>query len=170
MEVDLRDTVLGVERELTLPTGKRLSVKIPPGVSNGAKLRFAGLGGPGMNGGPPGDAYVEIRVHEDMRFKREGDNLVFELPISITEAVLGAQVRVPTIDGQVELKIPRHSNTGTKLKIAGKGAFNRERRNRGDQIVVLKVVLPEKIDAELEDALKAWQARHDYDPRGRDAA
>jgi DnaJ-class molecular chaperone len=158
MSVDLRDTILGAEREITLPSGRRLRVKIPPGVTSGKKLRFAGLGGPGL-GGPPGDVYVEIQVREDPRFKQEGANLVIETPVSLTDAVFGGRVRVPTLEGQVELKVPPHSNTGTKLKLAGKGAYDRETGRRGDEIVVLKIKLPDEIDPELENALRDWQRK-----------
>lgn len=165
MEVDLRDAVRGAEREITLPTGKRLAVKIPAGVTDGTKLRFAGLGEPGLNGGPAGDAFIEIRVREDARFKRQGDHLIMELPISLSEALFGGEVRVPTIDGEVMLKIPPRSNTDQKMKLSGKGVYNRSTKRRGDQIVVLKVMLPKKPDPELEEALKRWSERHHYDPR-----
>lgn len=165
MEIGLRDAALGAEREITLPSGKRLAVKIPAGVTDGLKLRFAGQGAPGLNGGPAGDVYIELRVSEDARFKRQGDSLVMELPISISEAVLGANVLVPTIDGNVTVKVPKHSNTDQKLRLSGKGLFNRATKKRGDQIIILKVVLPKQPDAELEEALRAWSARHPYDPR-----
>jgi len=170
MEVDLKDAVLGSEKEITLATGKRMNMKIPAGIFDGAKLRFSGQGGPGIGGGPAGDAYVEIHIRPDRRFKRVESDLVFELPISITEAVFGAEVRVPTMEGEVLLKIPPHSNTGTRLKIRGKGMVNKTTRKRGDEIVELKVLLPKKIDAELEEALKKWQSKHSYNPRDQVAA
>jgi len=165
MDVELRDTVLGTEKEITLPSGVRLAVKIPPGISEGTRLRFAGQGGPGTHGGAHGDAYVELHVREDSRFRRDGDNLILELPISISEAVLGGEVRTPTIDGFVMLKIPPHSNTDRKLKLSNKGLYSRQKKHRGDQIVVLKIVLPSQMDPELENILRAWQGRHPYNPR-----
>jgi DnaJ-class molecular chaperone len=170
MEVDLREATLGGEKEIYLPTGKKLSVRIPPGVTDGTRLRFAGQGGPGINGGPPGDAYVELSVRPDERFRREGDDLVLELPISLSEAILGGEVRVPTLDREVMLKIPPHSNSGTRLRLQGKGTYNRVTKRRGDERVILKVMLPAESDAELEEALVKWQQRHPYDPRRRKAA
>lgn len=170
MEIDLADATLGNTKELTLPNGKRLAVKIPQGISDGARLRFAGQGDPGRRGVPPGDAYIEIHVRPDSRFRQVGDDLEYDLPISISEAVLGGETRVPTLEGAVLLRIPRHSNTDKRLRLAGKGLFNREKKIRGDQYVILKVKLPEQIDAELEEALQKWQARHPYDPRRGKAA
>ncbi len=164
-EIDLRDAVLGAEKEMTFPNGKTISVRIPAGISSGARLRFAGQGNPSPNQGPPGDAYVEVQIRPDPRFQSQGDDLILELPMSITEAVFGAEIKVPTLDGEVLLKIPPHSNTGKRLKLGGKGIFNRASKKRGDQLVVLKVVLPSTIDKELEEALKKWQAKHPYNPR-----
>lgn len=163
MDIDLKDSVLGAEREIALPTGKKLSVKIPPGVAEGSRLRFAGQGGPSPNGGPPGDAYVELRVRNDPRFSREGADLILELPVPLIDAVFGAEIRVPTLGGEVMLKIPPRSNSGARLRLAGKGAYQRSSQARGDQIIVLKILLPEDIDPELEAALRAWKDRH---PKG----
>jgi DnaJ-class molecular chaperone len=159
-----------VEKEISLPSGRRLAVKIPPGITTGGRLRFAGQGAPGIDGGPPGDAYIEIHVREDKRFKQEGDDLVLELPIALNEAVFGAELRVPTPEGAVMLKIPPKSNTGRKLRLMGKGMVNRQTGRRGNMLVVLNVVLPDEIDPELESALRAWQKRHPYHPRERGAA
>ena len=160
MQVDLKDATLGAEREITLPSGKRLAVKIPSGVTSGTKLRFAGQGELSASGGPPGDAYVEIQVRDDPRFKRQGDELVLEQAVSLTQAVFGGEVRVPTLEGAVLLKIPPRSNSGTRLRIPRKGVYNRASASRGDEIVVLRIVLPDRIDPELEEALRQWQARH----------
>lgn len=170
MDVDLREATLGAEKEISLPSNKKFSVRIPPGVTDGTRLRFAGQGGPGFNGSPPGDAYIQLYVKPDERFTRKGDDLVLYLPISIMEAVEGGEVRVPTLDGDVLLKIPARSNTGTRLRLSGKGAYNRDSKRRGDEFVVLKVILPGEVDAEFEEALSKWQQRHPYNPRGRKAA
>ncbi len=161
MEIDLRDAVLGSEKEVTFPNGKKLSMRIPAGIASGAKLRFAGQGSASPNQGPPGDAYVEFQVRPDPRFQNQGDDLILELPVSITEAVFGAEVKVPTLDGEVLLKIPRHSNTGKRLKLGGKGIYNRTAKKRGDLIVSLKIYLPDPNDPEfaaIEEALKQWKA------------
>jgi DnaJ-class molecular chaperone len=153
MEIDLKDTVAEFQRELTLPTGKRLSVRVPAGVAEGTRLRFVGQAGSG------GDAYVEIRVRPDPRFERQDQDLRIEVAVPLMEAVFGGELRVPTLEGAVMLKVPPRANSGTRLRVPGKGVFDRKSGKRGDEIVTLRVQLPEKIDAELEAALKAWQAR-----------
>lgn len=170
MQVELREATLGAEKEILLPNGRKLFVRIPRGVTDGTRLRFAGQGGPGIHGGPPGDAYVELTVRSDPRFTRQGDDLILELPVSLGEALWGARVRVPTLEGEVLLKIPPHSNSGTRLRLPGKGAYSRAAHRRGDELVMLKVMLPESIDPELEEALRIWERRHPYDPRKRKAA
>jgi DnaJ-class molecular chaperone len=165
LEVDFRDAILGAEREITLPGGKKLSVKIPAGIETGKKLRFKGLGEPGVGKGSPGDAYVEITVRPSKVYQREGKNLSMELPVSLHEAILGAEVRVPTLDSAVLLKIPPGSNTGSKLRVRGKGVSAASAADRGDLIVTLKVVLPTNIDPELKAAMEAWSKNHSYNPR-----
>jgi DnaJ-class molecular chaperone len=170
IDIPLRDAVLGSETQFSLPSGKRLSVRIPPGIGDGTRLRFAGQGAASPSGPTRGDVYLEVRIRPDERFQRQGDDLILELPVSITEAVFGAEVRVPTLEGGVLLKIPPGSNTGTRLRVAGKGAKSRPDSARGDELVVLKVVLPRSIDAELEAALRQWKERHSYDPREEKAS
>lgn len=163
MDVDFRDAVLGAEREITLPSGKRIRVKIPAGVDNGAKLRFQGLGSPGSGKAPPGDAYVELNVKPSTLFKRLGNDLEIELPISFVEAILGAEIKVPTIDGAVLLRIPAGVAAGTRLRIAGKGVSAAGKR--GDQYVVVKVMVPHRVDSDLKEAVESWSKRQTYDPR-----
>jgi DnaJ-class molecular chaperone len=165
MEVDIKDALSGAEREITLPGGKRLKVKIPAGVEEGAKLRFKGQGGPGFGKGEPGDAYVEISITFPKDFKRTGSNLEIEIPISIDEAVNGLKIKVPTVDGAVMVTVPPGANTGTKLRVKGQGLPHPHGRGRGDQIVVLKVVLPEKVDSEFTEFIKKWSKDHPYNPR-----
>jgi len=159
MEVDFRDAVLGAEREITLADGKRISVKIPPGIETGKKLRFQGLGESGVGSGSPGDAYVEVIVRDSPIFKRVGFDLESELLVTLAEAVLGAEVKVPTIDGSIMLKVPSGSNTGSKLRVKGKGVVQSS-SNRGDLLVSLKVILPSKVDPELKEAIKIWSEKH----------
>ena len=163
MDVDFKDAILGAEREITLPSGKRLRVKIPRGVDSGAKLRFAGLGAPGSGKAPPGDAYVELNVKPSALFRRDGRDLEVELPISFAEAVLGAEVKVPTIDGSVLLKIKPGVSSGTRLRVAGKGVPMGDKR--GDQFVVLKILVPTSVDADLKQAMESWNKRQTFDPR-----
>lgn len=165
MEVDFRDAVLGAEREITLPGGKRLRVRIPPGVESGTKLRFAGQGGAGT--GKAGDAYVELEVKPSPLFQREGSDLVLELPISFSEALLGADVRVPTLEGAILLHIPAGASAGQKLRVSGKGVPSPRPRDekRGDLLVSLKVTVPKSIDPELRSAVESWARRHSFDAR-----
>ncbi|MFH0977087.1 MAG: DnaJ C-terminal domain-containing protein [Spirochaetota bacterium] len=163
MEIELKDAVLGNEQEIMLAGGQRLKVKIPAGVEDGAKLRFKGRGGAGTGKGKPGDAYVEIFIKPSKDFKLEGNDLEIEVPVTVDEAVNGLKIKIPTIDGAVMLTIPPGANTGTKLRVKGKGMPHG--KERGDQIVVLKVVLPEKIDPEFNEFIKRWSKDHPYNPR-----
>jgi DnaJ-class molecular chaperone len=164
MDVSFRDSILGADREITLPdAGKKLQIKVPPGVSSGSRLRFKNQGNAGMGGGPAGDAYVEISVQPQEGFKREGKDVIAELPVSFIEALLGAEIETPTLDGLVMLKIPPGVSTGTRLRVRGKGV--RTPADPGDQIVVLKVVTPKKVDPELQAAIRSWNGKFSYNPR-----
>ncbi len=163
MSVEFRDAILGAAREITLPTGKRLQVKIPPGVETGTKLRFKNQGGPGIGSAPAGDAYVELTVKPLEGFKRDGLAVETEVSISFIEALLGASIKVPTLDGSVLLTVPPKVDTGTRLRIKGKGVSTP--KGSGDQIVTLKVVMPKKVDPELENAVRGWGDKFAYNPR-----
>jgi DnaJ-class molecular chaperone len=165
MEIDFKDAVLGAEREIMLAGGKRLKVKIPAGIEEGAKLKFKEQGGPGIGKGKPGDAYVEIFFRSSNEFKRTGSDIEIEVPISLDEAVNGLKIKVPTIDGAVLLTVPPGANTGAKLRIKEKGLPRIHGKGRGDQIVVLKVVLPDKTDSEFNEFIKKWSSDHPYNPR-----
>jgi DnaJ-class molecular chaperone len=163
LEVDFLDAINGANRRITLPDGSVLDVAIPPGTRDGQVLRLRGKGRAGLNGGPPGDALVEIAVRPHPYFRREGDDIRLDLPISLTEAVLGAKIKVPTPTGPVTMTVPKDANTGTTLRLRGKGA-PRSKSGRGDQYVTLKVMLPEQHDPELASFVSRWSSR-DYDPR-----
>jgi DnaJ-class molecular chaperone len=120
---------------------------------------------PGYEGGPPGDAYVEVHVQPHPLFERKDNNVHVELPVSLAEAVLGGRIEVPTIDGPVSMTVPKGSNTGATLRLRGKGIVDPRSGQRGDQYVHLKVVLPKAPDAELEKLVKQWAESHPYDPR-----
>lgn len=165
MEVDFLDAANGAMRRITLPNGNVLDVSIPAGIQDGATLRLKGKGGPGLGGGPPGDALVEVRVRPHPVFRREGNDIVMDLPISIDEAVLGGRVEVPTITGRVAMTVPKGSNTGDVLRLRGKGIRAAGQAPGGDQRVVFKVVLPRRIDPELERFFATWREEHRYDPR-----
>jgi len=162
LELDFLDAINGGKRQITLPDGSILDVNIPPGTSDGQVLRLRGKGRPGMGGGRPGDALVEIEVRPHRIFTRKGDDIHVDLPISLSEAVLGGKVRVPTPSGSVTMTLPKWSNTGTVLRLKGKGV-PRIDGSKGDEFVTLKVMLPEKPDPELEKFVARWQGA--YSPR-----
>ena len=163
---DFVEAALGAKKRLTLTDGKTLDVTIPPGTEDGQTLRLKGQGLPGMGGGPAGDAFIEIKVEPHAFFTRQGDDIHLELPVSLPEAVLGASITVPTLDGKVTLKVPAGSNTGTVLRLRGKGVPRRD-GTRGDQYVKLKVVLPDRPDAEFKDFVERWAKKNAYDARAR---
>ncbi len=164
-EVDFIEAALGAKKRLMLTDGKTLDVTIPPGTEDGQTLRLKGQGLPGAGGGPAGDAYIEVKVAPHPLFSRKGSDVHIELPITLPEAVLGATITSPTIDGPVSLKVPRNSNTGSTLRLKGKGIVDRSTGQRGDQYVRLKVVLPDRADPELTDFLEKWARRRPYTVR-----
>jgi DnaJ-class molecular chaperone len=164
MEVDFLDAVNGAQRQITLPDGAELKVTIPPGTADGQILRLRGKGGPGIGGGPPGDALIEIAVKPHRIFTRKGDDIHVELPISLAEAVHGGKIQVPTPTGVVAMIVPKWANTGTVLRLKGKGV-PRAGGARGDEYVTLKVMLPEKPDPELEKFVAHWSAGKAHNPR-----
>ena len=153
------DAANGTSRRITLPEGKTLDVRIPAGTRDGHVLRLKGQGMPGFGGGPAGDALVEIVVAPHPLFRREGDDIIIELPVTIQEAVVGASLEVPTIKGKVRLTIPPNSGTGTRLRLRGRGIHD------GHQFVQLHVVLPPADEPELAEFLKTWSPRHKFNPR-----
>ena len=161
------EAALGGRKRLTLPDGKVLDVTLPPGTEDRQTLRLKGQGGLGIGGGPPGDAYVQVHIEPHPFFTRKDAHVHLELPVALPEAVLGANVTVPTIDGKVSMKIPPGSNTGTVLRLKGRGILDRRKGERGDQYVTLKVVLPERPDAELARFLETWSKTHPYDVRSK---
>jgi DnaJ-class molecular chaperone len=163
LEVDFLDAVNGTKTRITLPDGGTLDVTIPPGVADGQVLRLKGKGGPGFGEGEPGDALIEIAVKPHPVFKREGDDIIVEVPITFDEAVLGGKVEVPTIGGRVSVTVPAGSNTGQTLRLKGRGI--KSKTGTGDQLVKLSVVLPERVDDDLKSFTEEWREAHRYDPR-----
>ena len=162
LELDFLDAINGGKQQITLPDGSRLDVRIPAGTRGGQILRLRGKGRPGIGDGPPGDALVEVEVRPHRIFTREGDDIHIDLPISLGEAVLGGRVRVPTPSGAVTMTVPKWSNTGTVLRLKGKGV-SRMDGSTGDEFVALKIVLPERPDQEVEKFVTQWGGT--YDPR-----
>jgi DnaJ-class molecular chaperone len=162
LELDFLDAVNGGKRQITLPDGSVLDVRIPAGTRDGQVLRLRGKGLPGIGDGPPGDALIEVAVRPHKIFTREGDDIRVELPVSLGEAVLGGKVRVPTPTGPVTMTLPKWSNTGTVLRLKGKG-IARTDGSKGDELVVLRIMLPEKPDPQVEKFAAEWRGA--YDPR-----
>jgi DnaJ-class molecular chaperone len=156
LELDFLDAINGAKQQLTLPDKSTLDVSIPPGTRDGQILRLRGKGGPGLGGGPPGDALIEVTVPPHPIFTRKGDDVHVELPISLKDAVLGGKVRVATPSGPVTMTVPKWANSGRVLRLKGKGV-PRPDGSRGDEHVTLKVVLPEMPDTELEKFVAQWQ-------------
>ncbi len=121
---------------------RTIQVKVPAGVSDGTRIRLSGEGNIGLNGGPPGNLYVSLSVEEDTEFRRQGDDLIYELPINIAQAALGANVAVPTLEGEERLKVPPGTQSGRVFRLRGKGVPHLQHTGRGDQVVVLRVVTP----------------------------
>ncbi len=165
LEIDLQDAVLGCEKDINLKPGKPLLLKIPPGVDTGTKLRLAGQGGPGFGNGKPGDAYVEIKLRPSKIFRREGSNLLIEVPVSLGEVVNGAEIQVPTIEGRVMMKIPPGMDTAKKLSLRNKGFPDKENNHRGDLLVELKVIMPPTQDQNFKDFIQEWVRKNPYNPR-----
>ena len=151
LDVDFLDAVKGAEKNIVLGN-KQINVKIPAGTQSGQILRLKGQGEFGFNGGANGDALITIKVSPHKYFKLDGKNIIIDVPISVKEAVLGAKIVVPTINGKVNLNIPQYSSSGDKLRLKGKGV--KTKNSVGDQIVNLSVVVSKKENAELENVLK----------------
>jgi DnaJ-class molecular chaperone len=163
LSVDFLDAVNGASKRITLPDGGALDVSIPAGIQEGQTLRLRGKGAASAGEGPAGDALVEISILPHRFFTRVGDDIHLELPITLTEAVLGARIKTPTPSGSVMLAIPKGSNTGAVLRLKGKGVARRG--GHGDELVTLKVTLPQQPNPELEAFLSTWVPGANYDPR-----
>jgi DnaJ-class molecular chaperone len=162
LEIEFLEAVNGTKKRVSLPGGKLLEIDIPTGVLDGQVLRLKGKGEAGVEGAPPGDALIEISVKPHPFFSRAGDDIKLQLPIRIDEAVLGADVEVPTVSGKVLLTIPKASSSGRVLRLRGKGVKNTAAGTIGDQLVEISIVLPATVDTELEAAMKQWRATHPY--------
>lgn len=157
------EAITGTKTRVVMADGKALDITIPPGLKDGQTLRLRGQGQPGFNGGESGDALVEVRVEPHPLFRRDGNDIISMLPITLGEALAGAKVPVETVSGTVTLTIPKNSNTGAKLRLRGKGApFN---GGTGDHFVELKVILPSNPGDAFVQTIVDWETTHPYDPR-----
>jgi DnaJ-class molecular chaperone len=164
LPIEFVESIAGANKRLTLPDSSTIDVAIPPGMTEGQVLRLRGKGAPGSGRGGPGDILIEVEIKPDRSFTRRGDDLYLELPITLTEAVLGARIKVPTPTGAVTMTVPKGSNTGSTLRLRGKGAPN-QAGGHGDQLVKLRVVLPKEPDPELEAFVTNWEGGKTYNPR-----
>lgn len=165
IEVDFLDAANGARKQVTMPDGRTLTVTIPAGLQDGQMLRLRGRGLPGPGTGILGDAYVEVKVRPHPVFTRKGSDIHMELPVTLAEAVLGGRVTVPTVSGPVVVTVPRGSNSGSVLRLRGKGVTDPSTKAVGDQLMTLKIMLPPTRDPELEQFIQAWARHHHYDPR-----
>ena len=163
LTIEFLEAVLGATKRIVLPGGGSLDVQIPAGITEGKTLRLAGKGAPGQAGGQGGDALIEVSILAHRDFTRVGNDVHLELPLTITEAVLGASIRVPTAHGAVMVRVPKGSNTGSVMRLRGKGVITA--RTSGDEIITLKVMLPLDADPALEKFLTDWKPHLSYDPR-----
>ncbi len=164
LRIDFAEAASGATKRITLPSGKNLDVKVPPGAKDGSVLRLKAQGNPGRGGGPAGDALIEIKIDPHEFFTRQGDDILITVPVTLAEAISGAKITVPTVDGRVTLTIPPGANSGTTLRLKGKGATG-VGKLRGDQLVTLQVTLPDRANDELANFLKSWESRNPYDVR-----
>ena len=164
LPVAFLDAANGGKQRLTMPDGSIIDVAIPVGSHDGQTLRLKGKGEPGYGGGEPGDAYVEIKVQPHPFFTRKDTDIHVEVPVTLKEAVAGGRITVPTVTGEVAMTIPKGSNTGTTLRLKGRGVQDPKNKLTGDQDVKLRVVLPEPPDEALEKFVADWTGG-DYDVR-----
>lgn len=159
--ITLSDLAHGGSRRVYLPTGKEVDVKIPAGLSDGQQIRLKGQGF--SDGGPAGDAIITVHIAKHPFFEREGSNIRLDLPITLDEAVLGGKVRVPTLEGAVELNIPANTSGGRTFRLKGKGLPDKS--GRGDLLATIRIVLPEQNDSELQALMTKWRETRTEDPR-----
>jgi len=163
--VTLAEAAHGTKARVTLPTDRTLEVSVPAGIDDGKQIRLKGQGHPSAFGGEPGDALITVKIAKHAYFRVEGRDLRLDLPVALYEAVLGAKVNVPTLDGMVELNVPGGSNGGRTLRLRGKGLPAGGGASAGDLLVTLRIMLPDDPDPDLISLMRQWQAQKPYDPR-----
>ncbi|MDR3420784.1 MAG: J domain-containing protein [Xanthobacteraceae bacterium] len=161
LTVSLQDAAHGATQRLRLPSGKDVEVKIPAGIGNGQQIRLRGQGMTGPGGA--GDLLITVSIAPHPTFTLEGADIRLDLPVTLYEAVLGAKVRVPTLDRPVEIAIPAGTSSGRTFRLKGKGFP--AKAGRGDLLATVRIMLPEKSDPELEELMKKWRTEKPYDPR-----
>ena len=162
--ISLQEAARGASARVTLPGGRTLEVRVPPGMEDGKQIRLKGQGQPGVMGGEAGDALVTVRIAAHPLFKVEGRDLRLDWPVTLYEAALGAKVAVPTLEGQVELNVPPGAHGGKAVRLRGKGLPN-PAGTPGDMFVTLRIALPEKLAPDLVEALEKMRDAQPYAPR-----
>lgn len=165
LKVSIKDAALGTEKSVRMTTGKTLKVRIPAGTEDGQVLRLKGQGMAGLGGGKTGDALVEILINPDGAFKSEGLDIHSEELVTLPEALLGGRIEVKTIHGPVLVTVPEGSNTGSRLRLKGKGVHRPGTNMRGDHYVTLTVMLPKDGGDDLKKFVKKWAAKNPYSVR-----
>lgn len=162
--ISLAEAVKGTSARVSLPTGRVLEVSVPAGIEDGKQIRLKGQGQPSAWGGEPGDAWVTVHIAKHPYFRVEGRDLRLDLPVTLYEAVAGAKVNAPTLEGTVEITVPPGSNGGRTLRLRGKG-LPAQQGPAGDLLVSLRIVLPDDADPELVSLMRKWEAQKPYNPR-----
>ena len=167
VSLSFEEAALGGPKRVILDGGETLDLVLPPGLADGRRFRLKKQGKKGLHGGPRGDCYVDVRVRPHKYFRREGRDILLEVPVSVPEAALGAEITVPTLHGPVRLAVPADMGAGVTLRLKGKGVPAHAAKNlpAGDQLVTLRIVLPERLDEEMRETMRDWAERAPYDPR-----
>jgi len=176
MEIGFDDALRGMNSTITVPktntqngavrrTTERISVKVPPGVSTGSKIRLAGKGEPSPNGGSPGDLFIITRVRPHEYFERKGDNLHLNLPIALGEAVLGTRVEIHTYEGTTKMTVPPCTQSGQTFRLGGKGAPRLKGSGKGDLYVKVQLKIPPHLDEESREIIREFERKNPSKPR-----
>ncbi len=162
LDIDLEEAIRGGKKRVAFSDGRTIDVTIPAGAQEGQTLRLKGQGSPGRGG--QGDALIELAIKPHPIYRREGETLVMDLPISVPDAVLGGKIEAPTPDGNVMLAVPKGSNSGATLRLKGRGLADAKGK-RGDLLARLVVTLPDEPDSDLEKFAQAWRDQKPYSPK-----
>ena len=165
--ITFEEAMLGGSRRVKMPDAKRLDVRIPVGVRDGQSIRLKGRGEAAYSNSQTGDALITIVIEPHPYFRRDGLDILLNLPITLGEALHGGKISVQTLHGPVSMNIPAGTNAGQVLRLKGKGIPAHTVHPAGDQLVALQIVLPEGADASLSEMVKRWEAAHPYDPRSK---
>jgi DnaJ-class molecular chaperone len=163
--ISLSEAAAGSTARMTLPSGRTLEVSVPAGIEDGKQIRLKRQGNASLAGGEPGDAIVTVKIARHPYFRVEGRDIRLDLPITLYEAVLGAKINAPTLDGAVELAVPAGTTGGRTLRLRGKG-LPHPQGGAGDLLITLRVVLPDEQDDGLSGLMRKWESGKPYNPRG----